>query len=121
MIDAVISSSAAESTIAPLAATGRRHRDLDALRLADRLDGVVDDSGEVLEVDLVARVEPPRVEDPSRRPAASSACTWVTQPGPSCQVSLTRSAIAAGFDPAAPANLRSVSCTASVSTGPNAE
>ncbi len=30
-----------------LAATGGRHGDLDALRLADRLDGVVDDSVEV--------------------------------------------------------------------------
>ena len=62
---------------------------------------------------------PPRVEDPSRRPAASSACTWVTQPGPSCQVSLTRSTMAPGLLPAAPANLRSCSLTASVSTGPN--
>ena len=39
-----------------LATTGRRHRDLDAQRLADRLDGVVDDSGEVLEVDAEAEV-----------------------------------------------------------------
>ena len=61
---------------------------------------------------------PPRVEDPSRRPAASSACTWLTQPGPSAQVSLTRSAMAPGLLPAAPANLRRLSLTASVSTGP---
>jgi hypothetical protein len=65
--------------------------------------------------------EPPRVEEPSRRPAASSAETCETQPGPSCQVSRTRSAIAAGLLPTAPANLRSCSLTASVSTGPKAE
>ena len=76
VIDAVISSSAAESTIAPSPPPVAGMVDLDALRLADRLDGVVDDGVEVARGRCSKPSEPPRVEDPSRRPAASSACTW---------------------------------------------
>ena len=58
-----------------LATTGGGHGDLDALRLADRLDGVVDDGVEVLEVDLVAEGAAAR-----RRPVAETrgqlGCTW---------------------------------------------
>ena len=38
-------------------------------------------------------------------PSASSASTWLAQPGPSCQVSVTRSVIAAGLAPAEPSDL----------------
>ena len=120
VMDSVISSSAAESTIAPSPPpvagmvtwtpcawpTAWTAWSTTALR-SDR--------------SMSKPSEPPRVDEPSRRPAASSADTCETQPGPSCQVSLTRSAIAAGLEPAAPANLRSCSLTASVSTGPNGE
>ena len=84
-------------------------RDLDALRLADRLDGVVDDGGEVLAGRCRSRAN--RHGSRTRRgdPRPARPTRGETQPGPSCQVSLTRSAIAAGFEPAAPANLRSCS------------
>ena len=63
--------------------------------------------------------DPPRTLLPSRVPSASSTVTCLTQPGPSSQVLVTRSAIAAGRLPDGPRAARSWSFTASESTGPN--
>ena len=95
-------------------------RDLDALRLADRLDGVVDDGGQVLEVDVVAQRA-----TAGRRAVAQTRGQLGGHVGDPAGAELPGVpdpvGDRGGLEPAAPANLRSCSLTASVSTGPNAE
>ena len=61
---------------------------------------------------------PPRTLEPSRVPSATSTVTCLTQPSPSSQVFLTRSAMYAGRLPDGPSTVRNWSLTASESTGP---
>ena len=67
----------------------------------------------------VAR-SPPRREAPSRVPMTRAAIVWSTQPWPSCQCPVTRSAMWPGFLPVGPVTRRRESATDSVSTGPKA-